>query len=135
MGIVDLRSILLDQVDVGLFLGIAEDLLHHRDDFLVFVVVHDESHQQFLVAEIQLKNSVFVVVDKCLENGDLNVFFDKILVHEEPEDFVLGLELVVLQQVKNKGYQVFPVLLDNFVLHLQNLVQRLHGILQQPHVL
>jgi hypothetical protein len=44
-GIVDLRSGLLDDVDVGLFLGIVENLLNHRDDFLVFVVVHDESHQ------------------------------------------------------------------------------------------
>jgi hypothetical protein len=65
----------------------------------------------------------------------LDIFFYKVFVHEEPEKLVLGLELIVLQKIKDEGNNAYSVFLDDFELDFEDLVEGFDGVLEELRVL
>jgi hypothetical protein len=65
----------------------------------------------------------------------LDIFLYKVFVHEKPEKLVFGLELVVLQEIKDEGNHIFSVFLDDFELDFEDLVDGFDRVLEELRVL
>ncbi len=65
----------------------------------------------------------------------MDIFLYKVFVHEKPEKLVFGLELVVLQEIKDEGNHIFSVFLDDFELDFEDLVDGFDRVLEELRVL
>lgn len=122
--------------NVSLLFCWIKNLLNHRYEVRVLIMMHDQSEQKFLVWIFKLVLGLSLNAEKnTLQNRNLYFLLNKIFVHQKPKQRVLNLKLIMFQNIQNKRNQIFSIFLHYLKLNLQNLIQNRHWILEQNWII